>query len=193
MNAGKLPKTIECEIKDDLIDACISGDIVTICGIMKTELQNDSKGFGGGKGNKNKALHASYIDVNSIRNSNTEFFLTTPSANGDPSSVQDNKMNLAELNLIHKISERKDLFPLLISSVCPSIFGNDLVKAGLILCLFGGTDYRLKNKGDFADFMVCRDEKGGHADDEIDDEKVQPSIRPDIHLLMVGDPGLGKS
>jgi len=43
MNAGKLPKTIDCEIKDDLIDACISGDIVTICGIMKTELQNDMK------------------------------------------------------------------------------------------------------------------------------------------------------
>lgn len=43
INAGKLPKTIDCEIKDDLIDACISGDIVTLCGIMKTELQNDMK------------------------------------------------------------------------------------------------------------------------------------------------------
>ncbi len=77
INAGKLPKTIDCEIKDDLIDACISGDIVTICGIMKTELQNDMKGFGGQKCARNKALHASYIDVNSIRNSNTEYFLTT--------------------------------------------------------------------------------------------------------------------
>jgi len=38
INAGKMPKTIDCEIKDDLIDSCISGDIVTICGIMKTEL-----------------------------------------------------------------------------------------------------------------------------------------------------------
>ena len=38
INAGKMPKTIDCEIKDDLIDSVISGDIVTICGIMKTEL-----------------------------------------------------------------------------------------------------------------------------------------------------------
>lgn len=38
-----MPKTIDCEIKDDLIDACISGDIVTICGTMKTELQSDNK------------------------------------------------------------------------------------------------------------------------------------------------------
>jgi DNA helicase MCM8 len=38
LNAGKMPKTIECEIKNDLIDSCISGDIVTICGTLKTEV-----------------------------------------------------------------------------------------------------------------------------------------------------------
>jgi DNA helicase MCM8 len=72
-----MPKTIDCEIKDDLIDSCISGDVVTICGVMKTELQNDMKGGGarGGGVNKNKALHASYIDVHSIKTSNSEMFL----------------------------------------------------------------------------------------------------------------------
>ena len=38
MNAGKMPKTIDCEIWDDQIDSCISGDVVTVCGIMKTEI-----------------------------------------------------------------------------------------------------------------------------------------------------------
>ena len=38
INAGKMPKTIECEVKNDLIDSCISGDIVTICGVLKTEV-----------------------------------------------------------------------------------------------------------------------------------------------------------
>ena len=75
-----MPKTIDCEIKDDLIDSCISGDIVTVCGIMKTEAQNDMKGYGGGGGRgggqKNKALHASYIDVNSIKISNTDLFFS---------------------------------------------------------------------------------------------------------------------
>jgi len=61
--------------------------------------------------------------------------------------MNDQKINLAELNMIHKLSERKDLFPLLVKSVCPSIFGNELVKTGQLLCLFGGTDYRLKSKG----------------------------------------------
>jgi len=64
-----MPKTIECEIKDDLIDSCISGDIVTLCGVMKSELQN-------AKGNRagNKAIHSHYIDVHSIKTSNSEIF-----------------------------------------------------------------------------------------------------------------------
>jgi DNA helicase MCM8 len=191
INAGKLPKTIDCEIKDDLIDACISGDIVTICGIMKTELQNDMKGFGGQKCNKNKALHASYIDVNSVKNSNTEYFLSTATSS---SSAGDNKVSMAELSMIHNIAERKDVFPLLIKSICPSIFGHELPKTGILLSLFGGTDYRLKNRGEFSDFMMCTTDKNQHdGDEEMDEEKVQPTIRPDIHLLMVGDPGLGKS
>lgn len=81
-------------------------------------------------------------------------------------------MNLAELNEIHKVSERKDLFPLLIKSLCPSIYGHELVKAGLLLALFGGTDYRLKNKGEFADlFFNHHDKNGNHGDEEMDDDK----------------------
>ena len=63
-----MPKTLDCEFKDDLIDTCISGDIITICGIMKTELQND-----GPRGLKNKALHASYIDTQSVKTANQLF------------------------------------------------------------------------------------------------------------------------
>lgn len=113
--------------------------------------------------------------------------------------MNDQKVNLAEISMIHKISERKDLFALLVKSLCPSIFGNEIVKVGMIMSLFGGTDHRLKMKGDFADILFGSGDKaeaqGNHlADDEyMDEEKVQPTIRPDIHMLVVGDPGLGKS
>jgi DNA helicase MCM8 len=173
INAGKLPKTIDCEIRDDLIDACISGDIVTVCGIMKTEVQNDAKGFGGGGGKCNKnnrALHASYIDVNSVKSSNTEYLLLDSEGG---STTSDNKVSMAELNLIHKIAERKDVFPLLIKSICPSIFGHELPKTGQLLSLFGGTDYRLKNKasaGEFSDFMICQNDKGNNNNEDEDDE-----------------------
>ena len=52
-----------------------------------------------------------------------------------------------------------------VNSLCPSIFGHELVKAGLILGLFGGS------KRDTNDVAV----------------------RCDTHVLVVGDPGLGKS
>ena len=70
------------------------------------------------------------------------------------------------------------------------------MKTGQLLCLFGGTDYRLKSKGqDFADLLEKQGAGTGHVqdDDGMDDEKVMPPIRPDIHCLMVGEPGLGKS
>ncbi len=55
----------------------------------------------------------------------------------------------------------------LVHSLCPSIFGHDLVKAGLLLALFGGV----------------RKEGGPN----------RVPTRGDVHVLVVGDPGLGKS
>lgn len=46
--------------------------------------------------------------------------------------------------------------------MCPAIYGHEMIKAGLLLSLFGGSSN-------------------------------QTSPRDDIHVLMVGDPGLGKS
>ena len=30
-----MPRTVECELKDDLIESCIPGDVVTCSGIVK--------------------------------------------------------------------------------------------------------------------------------------------------------------
>ena len=73
-------------------------------------------------------------------------------------------------------------------SACPSIYGNDIVKAGLILALFGGTDYRMKQKAiELGDINLV------HEPEEDDNDEYNMAMRPDIHVLMIGDPGLGKS
>jgi len=66
------------------------------------------------------------------------------------------------------IAGRKDMLPLLIASFCPQIYGHILPKFGLLLTLFGGT----RRKGTSGS---------------------STQIRADPHLLLVGDPGLGKS
>jgi DNA helicase MCM8 len=65
-----------------------------------------------------------------------------------------------------EIHDTDNLFRLMVASICPTIYGHSLVKAGLILCLFGGTAAS-------PNAIVSR--------------------RSDINVLIVGDPGLGKS
>ena len=56
----------------------------------------------------------------------------------------------------------------LVHALCPAIYGHELVKAGVVLALLGGVR---KGNGDLASVPV----------------------RGDIHCLIVGDPGIGKS
>ncbi len=57
--AGRIPRTVECELTSDLVDSCVPGDMVTITGVVKatsseegTECDIDltwcSQGAGGG-------------------------------------------------------------------------------------------------------------------------------------------------
>ena len=33
---GRVPRTVECELTEDLVDACIPGIVVTVTGIIKS-------------------------------------------------------------------------------------------------------------------------------------------------------------
>ncbi len=59
-------------------------------------------------------------------------------------------------------------FDLLVRSICPSIIGHDMVKAGILLGLLGGTP---------------------SSSSGLEDVKNGASIRSNIHCLIVGDPG----
>ena len=74
--------------------------------------------------------------------------------------------DLQEISRLHKKWGGR-MFELLSASMCPSIFGHEVVKVGLALGLFGGSQ-----------------RANGRA---------AVSKRSDIHVLVVGDPGMGKS
>lgn len=44
---GRVPRTVECELTEDLVDACIPGDVVTVAGIIR--VINNYMDIGGGK------------------------------------------------------------------------------------------------------------------------------------------------
>ena len=75
-----------------------------------------------------------------------------------------------DLIFIAKFSQQsgEDIVRTLVHSLCPSIFGHDIVKLGLLLCLFGGVRKSVSGCG-------------------------KVPTRGSLHCLVVGDPGLGKS
>uniref|UniRef100_A0A7N6APX8 DNA helicase MCM8 n=1 Tax=Anabas testudineus TaxID=64144 RepID=A0A7N6APX8_ANATE len=98
-------------------------------------------------------------------------YLDATSVSNSKGSLEDHsageEFSLKELYAIQEIQSQPDLLRLIVHSLCPVIYGHLLVKAALALALFGG---RQKHTG-----------------------KNSVPVRGDPHILMVGDPGLGKS
>lgn len=93
----------------------------------------------------------------------------------EPGMQSETAFTPKELSKIRNIALTNGCFGLLCVSLCPDIFGHELVKAGLLLGLLGGSRH-----GDDAEELTIGASK-------------ECSIRSDIHVLIVGDPGLGKS
>jgi replicative DNA helicase Mcm len=98
----------------------------------------------------------------------TRFDLVIDANYVEPVAEDFSELNITkeEIAEIKEFSEDPKLFKKIISSVAPSIYGHDRVKEALILQLFGGV----------------RKKK--------DDGSIN---RGDIHILLIGDPGSGKS
>ncbi|XP_041728877.2 DNA helicase MCM8-like [Coregonus clupeaformis] len=162
--AGRIPRTVECHLTSDLCDSAVPGDTVTITGTVRVS-QDD----GGSRGKKDKCMFLLYIEANSVSNSKGQ---KVKEAGGQGSSGGERssgiEFSLKELYAIQEIHSQPDLLKLIVHSLCPAIYGHLLVKAGLSLALFGGSQK--------------------HADD-----KNRIPVRGDPHILVVGDPGLGKS
>ena len=142
--AGRLPRTIELSVTEDLVDTAKPGDDVLVVGIFKHSYDpvlHHKQGF---------PVFLTTIDVNNITQSRAEF----------SGEVLDD-----EQELIRRLSNHPDVKHKLLRSVAPSIHGHSDVKLGLLLSLLGGVPKH----------------RTGHR------------IRGDLNVLLLGDPGTGKS
>ncbi|KAL2489415.1 minichromosome maintenance 8 [Forsythia ovata] len=130
---GRVPRTVECELTEDLVDACIPGDVVTVTGIIK--MINNYMDIGGGKSKgKNQALFYLYLEAVSITNSKSQSLaedLQDTNSNARAMELSDLfSFSARDLEFIVKFSEEygSDIFRQMLQSICPSIYGHELVK-----------------------------------------------------------------
>lgn len=156
--SGRIPRTVECELTADLVDSCVPGDMVTVTGIAKVTGTEEHRN----KSNKDKCMFLLYLHANAVNNNKGG------TGSAEQSSGLAMEFSIKELYAIQEIQAQKNLFRLIVGSLCPSIYGHEMVKAGLVLGLFGGTQRYLNDKN-------------------------RIPVRGNPHILVVGDPGLGKS
>ena len=147
---GRIPRSIECELVHELVNTCVPGDTVILSGILK---RNEIHQRVFSKRNKDQTIYEPFISVNHIEN-----------CRSDVERKEIIEFTENDMKFIENIKLKHHLFRLLVHSLCPPIYGHYIVKAALLLILFGGTRKEIEGK-----------------------------LRPDSHLLIVGDPGLGKS
>lgn len=163
---GRMPRTIDAELFDDLIDTCIPGDTVTVAGIVRVLTIE-----GGGHQNRAaKCLYFLYLEANSISSSRQKSSAVASTSTPIGRQIEESE-TLAIHRVIREVVREKDPFGFLVQSLVPSIYGHEIVKAGMLLSLFGGAP---------------KERLGPSGSESV-------SIRRDIHSLIVGDPGLGKS
>ena len=114
---GRVPTSVEVELRGALCDTASAGDIVTCTGILKQDIGN-AKRRGGGPPDRS-GLTSSYLECNNLESCGKD-------TNKDTNVISDK--NLAGINMI---ASRRDAFALFVHSLCPSILGHDLVKAGM--------------------------------------------------------------
>ena len=193
MDPGRVPRTIDVEFTGDLVDLVVPGDVVCVTGIVKALNVESLSGRGSrakGKG-KESSLLLLLIEANAIENKvkcfcavkhkepgqatqykSTQREQQTTNRAVKSAEEQENmksdlvaQLSKADYQMISTVYNKFD-FAFLVHSLCPLIYGHEHVKAGLLLALSGGS--------------------GVHKD-----TKKTVAIRPDIHILVVGDPGLG--
>lgn len=171
---------VQIELTDDLVESCAPGDVVTATGIVKVIDAGD-------KQQPRNRLYLPYVSAISIRRADD---LAGSGRDGDkivaiPRGVSFLPPAMAgftarDVAFVQKYASRcrGRSLEMLVSSIAPSIFGMNTIKAGLVLSLFGG----IHGSGESTAMSTI----GSTESNRI-------HVRGDIHCLLVGDPGLGKS
>lgn len=112
-DSGRVPRSIEAAFTQDLVDSVCPGDDVFVTGVLKVQPQEECQRKGVA------SMYKMYLAANSV---------TSNKASVATSKRSDWTQH--ELEGICAIQREPDPFRLLVHSLCPSIYGHEMVKAG---------------------------------------------------------------
>ena len=198
---GRIPRPMDVELLEDLVEKAPPGQVVTITGVVKV-LQGEpasGKRFGGDA--KRQCLFLPFVEAvsvvrgavsgtgggggggggggdNSVNNgANEPVIVAAPEGISylPPNMPGFTQLDIDFIRAFTASCEGGDQLRQLVRSLAPGICGMEAEKAGLLLALFGGV------------------RKGVSGKEETEGKEKGVPVRGDIHVLLVGDPGLGKS
>lgn len=111
-DSGRVPRSIEAEFTQDLVDSVCPGDDVTVTGVLKVHPQEENQRKGVA------SMYKMYLEANSV------------TSNKATIAAKRSDLTQNELDGICAIQREPDPFRLLVHSLCPSIYGHEMVKAG---------------------------------------------------------------
>ncbi|XP_043511866.1 DNA replication licensing factor MCM4 [Frieseomelitta varia] len=154
MPQGQTPHTIVLFAHNNLVDAVMPGDRVSVTGIYRaaTHKPNFDHNL--------QAIYKTYIDVVHFRKHDSKRLY-------DQEDGKEHNFTPERIEMLKSLSQKGDIYERLARHIAPSIYANNDVKKGIILQLFGGT-------------RKTSTVYGKH-------------FRPDINILLCGDPGTSKS
>ena len=106
-----------------MVDACVPGDIVTVTGIVRV-IAADAEAQG--PKSRNKSMFVLYVDANSIYNSKAADGVKNAAAQA---------LTMRDMYAVQEIAMEPHLFHLVVNSVCPAIFGHEVVKGMCTVCV----------------------------------------------------------
>lgn len=161
----RMPRTVDCDLKRSLVGSCVPGDVVTVYGIIRCMPTSGGMSAGGDRQAPSKSLYILYLEVKAVVNNRKldSLFQSGVAAQGE------DEFSPLQLSFIREIYKEKEKLPVLVASFCQHIYGQHLVKAALLLAVLGGLPIR----------------------SEGPEQRLRR--RGDVHVLLLGDPGLGKS
>ncbi len=142
--SGRVPKTVDCDMTDDLCDSAVPGDVITVSGVVWSFTDEGGGRVGAGQAaGRDKIVFVLYIRALSVKNESGGGGRARRER-GETSSKAAVEFTDEDYDNISEVADvGSQVFKLLVHSLSPSIYGHEIVKAGLLLGLFGGKEFTI--------------------------------------------------